>query len=256
MIQFKIKIAIFAAMKKQNNPLILHIDTATEVCSIALSHGAEILAVEESRDGNSHARRLIPFIENVLTEAVVSKKELASIALSIGPGSYTGLRIGASTAKGLCYSLDLPLVTISTLEIIMAGARKEVLAGKIDIVGISDYYFCPMIDARRMEVFTTLYDSTGNIVEEVHSQIIDETSFVDILQAKTVIFCGNGMPKCREMLAKNRNARFSEAPLSAVNMLEKALLKYQNGQFENVAYFEPFYLKEFIVAKPVVKGLN
>ena len=256
MIQFKIKLAIFAAMKKQNNPLILHIDTATEVCSVALSRGAEILAVEESRDGNSHAKKLIPFIEKVLTEAVVSKKELKAIALSIGPGSYTGLRIGASTAKGLCYSLDLPLVVVSTLEIIMSGARKEVLSGKIDLAAATKYYFCPMIDARRMEVFTALYDSAGNVVEEVHAQIIEENSFSDILQEKIVVFCGNGMPKCKEMLAKNKNARFSEVSISAVNMTDSALIKYRNGQFENVAYFEPFYLKEFVAAKPIVKGLN
>ena len=115
------KLAIFAAMKKQNNPLILLLDTATEVCSVALSRGAEILAVEESHDGNSHAKRIISFIERVLKVASVNKNEIDAVALSIGPGSYTGLRIGASTAKGLCYSLDLPLVTISTLESIMTG---------------------------------------------------------------------------------------------------------------------------------------
>lgn len=256
MIQFKIKLAIFAAMKKRNNPLILHIDTATEVCSVALSRGSEILAIEESLNGNSHAKRLVPFIEKVLMETHIDKKQLDAIALSIGPGSYTGLRIGASTAKGLCYSLDLPLVTISTLKIIMTGARKEILAGKIDIANTSDYYFCPMIDARRMEVFTAFYDSTENIVEKVHSQIIEEDSFSNILQEKIVVFCGNGMPKCRDILTKNGNARFSEAPISAVNMMDSALIKYQNEQFENVAYFEPFYLKEFIAAKPVVKGLN
>ena len=240
-------------MKKQNNPLILLIDTATEVCSVALSRGAEILAVEESHDGNSHAKRLISFIENVLKVAVVSKKEIDAIALSIGPGSYTGLRIGASTAKGLCYSLDLPLVTIPTLEIIMSGARKDLID---NIDDASSYYFCPMIDARRMEVFTALYDSVGIIVEEVHSQIIDETSFTDILREKMVVFCGNGMPKSKELLAGNENALFSDTPISAANMAEKALLKYQLGQFENVAYFEPFYLKEFIAAKPMVKGLK
>jgi tRNA threonylcarbamoyladenosine biosynthesis protein TsaB len=247
------KLAIFAAMKKQNNPLILLLDTATEVCSVALSRGAEILAVEESHDGNSHAKRIISFIERVLKAASVNKNEIDAVALSIGPGSYTGLRIGASTAKGLCYSLDLPLVTVSTLEIIMTGAKKEALA---NIDETSNYYFCPMIDARRMEVYCALYDSTGAIVEDVHSQIIDETSFVDFLQEKTIFFCGNGMPKCRALLSKNKNARFSNAPISAANMSEKAFLKYQLGQFENIAYFEPFYLKDFVAAKPVVKGLK
>ena len=233
------------------NPTILYIETATDVCSVALSRGAEVIGLKEEVGGNNHAKHLLPFVDEVLKQAEVSMKEINGVAVSIGPGSYTGLRIGVSTAKGIAYTAGIPVMAISTLESIAQGAKTLWSGTSTETVQI-----IPMIDARRMEVFTTRYDFNMQSLEEVSSKIIDETTFAELLSKGKVLFCGNGMPKCKEILSAFPNAKFMDAPISAKNMLPAALRKWQKQEFEDVAYFEPFYLKEYVAAKPVVKGLR
>jgi tRNA threonylcarbamoyladenosine biosynthesis protein TsaB len=233
------------------NPIILHIETATDVCSVALSRGAEIIGLKEEAGGNNHAKNLLPFVDEVLKQGGCKIADLNGVAVSIGPGSYTGLRIGVSTAKGIAYTAGIPVMAISTLESIAQGAKQLWSGRSTEAVQI-----IPMIDARRMEVFTTRYTYDMQPLEEVSAKIIDENTFSELLSELKVLFCGNGMPKCRELLSAFPNACFIDAPVSAKNMLPTALRKWQNQEFENVAYFEPFYLKEYVAAKPVVKGLR
>ena len=232
-------------------PRLLHIETATDVCSVALSRGTEIIGLKEEAGGNNHAKNLLPFVDEVLKQSGVRMSEINGVAVSIGPGSYTGLRIGVSTAKGIAYTAGIPVMAISTLESIAQGAKQlwsETSTESVQIV--------PMIDARRMEVFTTRFDYDMQPLEEVSSKIVDESTFSELLSEQKVLFCGNGMPKCRELLSVFSNACFIDALISAKNMLPAALKKWQNNDFEDVAYFEPFYLKEYVAAKPVVKGLH
>ena len=232
-------------------PLILHIETATDVCSVALSRGEEIIGLKEEAGGNNHAKNLLPFVEEALKQGGCTVKDLDGVAVSVGPGSYTGLRIGVSTAKGIAYTAGIPVMAIGTLESIAQGAKTlwaETSAEQPQII--------PMIDARRMEVFTARYDFAMNALEEVTAKIVDENTFAELLATQPLLFCGNGMPKCREILSVYPNAHFLDAPVSAKNLLLPALQKWQNHDFEDVAYFEPFYLKEYVAAKPVVKGLR
>lgn len=234
-----------------NNMNILYIETATDVCSVALSKGDQIVGLKEEAGGNNHAKNLLPFVDEVLKQAEVIMSEINGVAVSIGPGSYTGLRIGVSTAKGIAYTAGVPVIAVSTLESIAQGARQLWIQSSAENVQI-----VPMIDARRMEVFTTRFDFNMQPLEEISSKIVDESTFAELLSEQKVLFCGNGMPKCCELLSAFPNACFVEVPISAQNMLPAALRKWQNQEFENVAYFEPFYLKEYVAAKPVVKGLR
>jgi tRNA threonylcarbamoyladenosine biosynthesis protein TsaB len=232
----------------RTNPLLLYLETATDVCSVALSLGNEMKASVSLDKGNSHTEHLFPFIEKVLQESGRKISELDGVVLSMGPGSYTGLRIGASAAKGICYALDIPLIGISTLQSIVFGSitiqKKE-----------QNVLYCPMIDARRMEVFTALFDENGNAITDTENKIIDENSFALELKKHTLTFCGNGMSKCQPIL-HHPNARFIDAPLIASNMLLPALFKYDHKQFEDIAYFEPYYHKEYIAKKSTVKGVT
>ena len=225
----------------------MHIETATDVCSVALTQGKEVLGVKESADGNSHSKNLLPFIDQVLRESEKTNADLQGVVVSIGPGSYTGLRIGVSTAKGIAYSLNIPVITVSTLESIAQGAKQQA-GDNCDIV--------PMIDARRMEVFAARYDSDMNLLDNVAAVIVDENAYSELLQKKEVLFCGNGMPKCKELLSQFPNARFADFTLSAQYMLPAALKKWEAKNFADTAYFEPFYLKEYVAGKPNVKGLH
>lgn len=225
----------------------MHIETATDVCSVALTQGTEVLGVKESADGNSHSKNLLPFIDSVLKETNHVQQDLQGVVVSIGPGSYTGLRIGVSTAKGMAYSLGIPVITVSTLESIAQGAKQQA-GDNCDIV--------PMIDARRMEVFAARYDSNMNLLDNVAAVIVDENAYSELLREKEVLFCGNGMPKCKELLSQFPNARFADFTLSAQYMLPAALKKWEAKDFADTAYFEPFYLKEYVAGKPNVKGLH
>ncbi len=220
--------------------MILQIETATTVCSVALANQGELIAVKEINERNLHAEVITVFIDELLNSAGVKYNQLQAIAVSSGPGSYTGLRIGVSTAKGLCYALDKPLIAVETLE---------AMAGGLSSPGIyPDSLLCPMIDARRMEVYTALFNISGNIVKPTAAEIIDENSFANELTNNKIVFFGDGAAKCRGVLSGSSNAIIVEDFYnSAAHLTQKAYKKYQAGQFENVAYFEPFYLKDFLV---------
>lgn len=230
-------------------PIILHIETATEVCSAALTKGEQILCLREDNNGQSHSHNLLPFIDSLLKQADCPAAALQAVAVSIGPGSYTGLRIGASTAKGMAYALNIPVITVDTLESIAQGARQR-------FAGNDTCQYVPMIDARRMEVYAARYDSQMRLLEAAAPVVVDEQAFGTLLAENKVVFCGNGMPKCREQLSHFPNAYFADFTLSARYMLPAALRKWETEEFADVAYFEPFYLKDYVAAKPNVKGLH
>jgi tRNA threonylcarbamoyladenosine biosynthesis protein TsaB len=223
--------------------LILQIETATTSCSVAIAKDGVVLAYKEANERNIHAEVITRFVEHVISEAGVKYHQLDAIAVSCGPGSYTGLRIGVSTVKGLCYALDKPLIAIETLEAMSSGAKLKEVYNK-------DMLLCPMIDARRMEIFTAVFDSEGNRIQTTSALIIDENSFSDLLEDRKVLFFGDGAEKCQSVLSSNPNAVFLTGFVnSAVYLSEKALEKFFNKEFEDVAYFEPYYLKEFIAGK-------
>ena len=226
-----------------NQPVILHIETSTHFCSIALSEGSLCLFTEMNCDGMNHAALLSIFILHAMDELNKKNKKLDAIAVSIGPGSYTGLRIGLSTAKGLCYGLDIPLISVNTLEIM----TKQVLNSSFYD---NDTLFCPMIDARRMEVFAAVYNSNIEIVREVSADIIDENSYLEFLKNNQLVFFGNGSAKCKTIINKT-NAVFLEHinPL-AENMICFSQKSFLEKKFVDIAYFEPFYLKEFQTTTP------
>ena len=235
--------------------LILNIETATPVCSVALCLDGEIVAKKESHKHNSHSSLLTVFIEEIFKEVIFELKLLDAIAVSKGPGSYTGLRIGVSTSKGLCYTLDKPLISINTLKAMANGLSKFLKLSKSTLFQ-QNTLLCPMIDARRMEVYSAIFDLSINEIRETKAEIIDENSFEDFLKEKQLIFFGDGAAKCKEVLSNNRNAKFIDNFYpSAEFMAEISDEKFKNNNFEDVAYFEPFYLKDFIAGKPKVKGL-
>lgn len=220
---------------------ILHIETATTVCSVSVSHQGELIFLKELNAGFTHAENLHLFILEAIRKVGINPGELSAIAVSKGPGSYTGLRIGVSTAKGLAYALNIPLIGVDTLQIMAAGARSKTSAG--------DFY-CPMIDARRMEVYTAVYDPELRMVSEVEACIVDEHSIEKFSSYPGTCFFGDGMPKCKVLLAGLTGAFFCENIWpSAKDMVKLAYGRYMEKAFENVAYFEPFYLKDFMAGK-------
>lgn len=216
---------------------ILSIETATPVCSCALSHNGELLLSREDFSEQTHASRLGVFVEEMMAHVRKEKLVLDAIAVSSGPGSYTGLRIGVSEAKGLSYGLGIPLIAIPT-PLIMAWMTKE-RAGEDDLL-------CPMIDARRMEVYATVFTSSLEVVRATSADIIDGESYLDLLLKKRILFFGNGADKCRGVIS-HPNAVFLDAvyPLAS-GMVSLAEQAFTEKRFEDTAYFEPFYLKEFV----------
>ncbi|MBN3034553.1 MAG: tRNA (adenosine(37)-N6)-threonylcarbamoyltransferase complex dimerization subunit type 1 TsaB [Bacteroidales bacterium] len=234
-------------------PLILHIETATPVCSVALSSGDTVLAERVSERMNAHSEMLTPYIRDVMKEKGMEFKALDAVTVSCGPGSYTGLRIGVSAAKGLCYALNKPLIALGTLECLAAEALTT---GLIPENEWDKSLLCPMIDARRMEVYSALYDCDGKEVREVRAEIIERDTFSGFLANTHLYFFGTGATKCRNLIAHpNAIFRGPEYPLAAF-MAEAATGKFINKQFEDTACFEPFYLKDFIPGIPKVKGLS
>jgi tRNA threonylcarbamoyladenosine biosynthesis protein TsaB len=215
--------------------LILNIETATKNCSVALSKAGKTLAIREIAEQNfSHAEKLHVFIEELLLETNVTLKEVKAIAVSQGPGSYTGLRIGVSAAKGLCYALSIPLIAIDTLEIL---ARK---------INISNGTILPMIDARRLEVYSAFFDKNYAKIRETKAEIIDENSFQEASEILHLI--GDGAMKFKEILTDEKFKYYPEIQFpSAADMSLISFQKFQKKQFEDVAYFEPFYLKDFVL---------
>lgn len=227
---------------------ILNIETSTEVCSVNVSENGKLLFEKESLEGLNHSELLTVFIEELLKENHLNIKNIDAVAVAKGPGSYTGLRIGVSVAKGLCYALDKPLIAISTLDALGIFTSRH--PAQFGLKSKEDLLFCPMIDARRMEVYTALYNFKGEQLEPVSAKIIDENSFSKRLEISEIAFFGNGAIKCKKMLNRP-NALFS-GPLkaSARFMVKQAEERYNKKEFENVAYFEPFYLKNFIATVP------
>lgn len=222
---------------------ILHIETSTQVCSVALSEDGQCIFSKTDFEGPSHAVTLGVYVDEALSFADSHAIPLDAVAVSCGPGSYTGLRIGVSMAKGICYGRNLPLIGIPTPEVMCVPLL-------LDEELPEDALLCPMIDARRMEVYAALYDRALYPVREIEAVIIDESSYEEYLNRGPVYFFGNGAAKCKEKIL-HPNARFVEDihPL-AKWMFPLAEKAFARGDFKDVAYFEPFYLKEFVASKP------
>ncbi len=199
--------------------IILNIETSTAVCSVALSKNGELLSLKEDTTGMKHASHLTLFIEEVLKENNLTTANLDAVAISMGPGSYTGLRIGVSTAKGICYGAGIPLIAVSTLESLtrLVLVKNEVLT---KIKNIETAYFCPMIDARRMEVYTAFFNHKGEKVREISADIIDENSFVAIFKDREIVFFGDGAEKCKSVLENERSIFIDKVETSALGMIK------------------------------------
>ncbi|MFA5328523.1 MAG: tRNA (adenosine(37)-N6)-threonylcarbamoyltransferase complex dimerization subunit type 1 TsaB [Prolixibacteraceae bacterium] len=224
--------------------LILIIETSTEICSVSLSKDGKLIDSIESAEGQNHARLVTVFAEDLLSRNKINSKELAAVAVSKGPGSYTGLRIGVSAAKGICYAAGIPLIAIGTLE-----AMAKHVARNMDRIGIQEQkeiLFCPMIDARRMEVFYELFDKDGKVIKPIRAEIIDETFLATELNLKQIVFFGNGSAKCKNVISSPNAVFIDHIRASSSHMCELVWQAYNNNRFEDVAYFEPFYLKDFV----------
>ena len=218
--------------------LILSLETSTNVCSVALYKGEELLALSEITIQKSHSSLLTVMIKDIVQHSGYTLNELKAVAVSAGPGSYTGLRIGSSVAKGLCYSLDIPLIAIDTLYAMAVSVNRHNMNG--DLV-------CPMIDARRMEVYYSLLDNKGNVMERSAPKILDENSFSETLDNHSVLFFGNGALKFCELVRENGNVKYVEGVYpSAKDIGILAWKAFQKEDFTDAIYFEPNYLKEFM----------
>lgn len=228
--------------------LILQIETATAVCSVALSREGETIALAEIDSPNVHASKLTRLIEEVMDRCSLQLHELDAVAVSMGPGSYTGLRIGVSTAKGLCYALEKPLIAIDSLEALASGyisGNPELSAGSL---------LYPMIDARRLEVYTAVYSGSGELIEPTSAQVIDTGFFSTSDREGPFILFGDGADKFEELFADDRRVQI--VPLfrqSAAHLTRLAWQSFQHSRFEDNAYFEPFYLKDFVPLQPKQK---
>lgn len=238
-------------------PILLHIETATKNCSVAISKNNRMLALLEQSDKQYiHSESLTAFIEQVMKQVDYSVSALDAVAVSCGPGSYTGLRIGVSTAKGICYALSRPLIAVNTLHSFAVSAASICLPTTDHRLPIADYQpsgtlYCPMIDARRMEVYYGLYDEAGGIIKPACAEVIAPDTFSKLLSERTVIFFGDGAPKCKSILEGNRNAVFADMLYpSATGMIRLAEQAFNEKHFEDVAYFEPYYLKDFVGTIP------
>jgi len=228
---------------------ILCLETSSKVCSVSVGHEGRVLSCRESEQDNAHSSRLIELIEQVLHDTGLEFSQLDAFAVSMGPGSYTGLRIGVATAKGFCYALDKPLIAVSTLKALAYGIRE--------FSGTEGGLLCPMLDARRMEVYTAVYDRSLNEICPVSAQIITEESFAGLLASGVMVFAGEGAAKCKPLLGSHQHSVFlDDFKLSSSFLYPLAIEKLSNRAFEDLAAFEPYYLKDFVAGKPRVKGLK
>ena len=211
---------------------ILHLETATKVCSVALSFNGELKQLREiDNDAFAHGEQLTLLIERTLKDENISFDQLSAVSVASGPGSYTGLRIGVATAKGLCYALKIPLIAVDALSSMAAVARKS----------FPNAVLCPMIDARRMEVFSAHFSPSDEMIKPISADVLDENSYSDL---EPFVYFGDGADKMKELWA-NRSVEFAEIKCSASGQVKLATERFVNKQFEDLAYFEPFYLKEF-----------
>lgn len=224
--------------------LILCIETGTDICSVGLSRDGELVSLRESDEGRDHAKRVAVFVDELLRENGVAADELSAVAVGMGPGSYTGLRIGVSFAKGLCYGLQIPLIAVGSLDSMVQVAREDYEAGIIDVDAWQDAVLCPMVDARRMEVYTQMFNSAGEPLNEVKAEIVDENSFAQWREGGPFVIFGNGAEKCREVLP---DATYINVTPSARGLASLAHKYFEEGKTVDIAYFEPFYLKDFVV---------
>ena len=224
--------------------LILCIETGTDICSGGIVNNGELISLRESDSGRDHAKKVAVFVDELLTENDIDPQQIDAVAVGEGPGSYTGLRIGVSFAKGLCYGLGKPLIAVSSLASLAAVAIEDYNAGIIDIANWNSALLCPMIDARRMEVYTQVFDSKANPLSGVTAEVVDESTLAEHRAATDhfVVF-GSGAAKCAEILG----AELIDVTPSVRGMAAIAESKYAANDFADVAYFEPYYLKDFVV---------
>jgi tRNA threonylcarbamoyladenosine biosynthesis protein TsaB len=231
-------------------PLLLYIETSTEVCSVAVSSGDNVICSRVLREPKSHARVIAPMVDEIMRELSVDMSNFDAVVVSEGPGSYTGLRVGVSLAKGLCFGSGKPLISVSSLDLLFNLAIDHI---RQDV----EFYIVPMIDARRMEVYTAVYDRNAIRVEPVQAMVIDGSSFRNYLDKGLTVFCGDGCEKIKGVI-EHPNALFTDIESVAQGMVRSALVKFNEKRFEDVAYFEPFYLKDFIagIPKKGIRGLS
>jgi tRNA threonylcarbamoyladenosine biosynthesis protein TsaB len=227
--------------------MIICLETSTSICSVALCDETGVVKLRESFENKSHASLLTVFIEELLSGAGIKAGDLDAVAVSKGPGSYTGLRIGVSTAKGIAYAAEIPLIGVETTVSMFHGIDEKMKKK----YGTDDTsMFVPMIDARRMEVYYSVISSAGDIINEVTAEIIDEKSFSNIPENVRILFFGDGASKCREIIKRNNIFFAEEFRNSAAFMYKPVYKSLEERRFEDIAYFEPFYLKDFITSKP------
>jgi len=230
-------------------PVLLSLETSTSVCSAALHEDGKLLASLESHIPQSASSKLAVMIDQLFKTTHISPDSVKGVVVSSGPGSYTGLRIGVATAKGFCFALNVPLLSINTLELmtyqVISSFPEQKLIGEL-----GDALFCPMLDARRMEVYCLIADQKLNVLEQTNAKVIDELSFDIWLKKNVIYFFGNGAIKCKSLIT-HTNSRFIDDVIPLASMLgELGYKKFQLNQFENVSSFEPLYLKDFVAKKP------
>jgi tRNA threonylcarbamoyladenosine biosynthesis protein TsaB len=227
--------------------MIICLETATNLCSVALCDSAGVTSLRESNESKSHASMLTVFIKDILKEYGMGARDLEAVAVSKGPGSYTGLRIGVSVAKGIAYGASIPLIGVeTTLSMFYGITGGKYFSAESEVNSL----FCPMLDARRMEVYYAVFDSFGNKIKNISAEIITENTFVSFPESQKIIFFGDGALKCKDVINR-KNALFTiDYMISASYMQKPAFLALKDRNFEDVAYFEPLYLKDFITSKP------
>jgi tRNA threonylcarbamoyladenosine biosynthesis protein TsaB len=227
--------------------MILCLETATDLCSVALCDKNGVISLRESKESKSHATLLTVFIEEMLREAGIGASDLDAVAVSKGPGSYTGLRIGVSVAKGIAYSVSIPLIALETTLSMVNGLLSDRTGS---YPKENNTLFCPMLDARRMEIYYAMYDSKGNVVKGISAEIITPDTFGEIPVSQEIVIFGDGAAKCVDVL-KRPNISFAENfKISASYMQKPVMQAFEEKRFEDVAYFEPLYLKDFITSQP------
>lgn len=251
---------IFIILQKKIK-MILCLETSTAVCSVSLVDNGNVIALRESLDGQNHAEKITIFIDEVMKEAGVAYKDLDAVATSMGPGSYTGLRIGVSAAKGLCYAMEKPLIAIDTLAAMANGFVSNQLSAfnfqQSAVSSQQSMVLCPMIDARRMEVYTAFFNEKLEKISDTEALIVDENSFMELKQNNHLYLFGDGADKLADLFENEDNITVVEKfHCSAAYMAKLADEAFKNKQFVDVAYFEPFYLKNFVPGMPKVKGLD
>ncbi|MEL7587308.1 MAG: tRNA (adenosine(37)-N6)-threonylcarbamoyltransferase complex dimerization subunit type 1 TsaB [Prolixibacteraceae bacterium] len=227
---------------------ILNLESSTEVCSVALTKNGVLYDLMENAEGMNHARLMGAYVQEIINRNKLNFDMLSAVAVSMGPGSYTGLRIGVSLAKGICYANAIPLIAVSPLQAMSSFIIEN--KSRWNLPDSGEAAFCPMIDARRMEVYMALYDINNQELEGVSTKIVNENSFQELLEQQTVVFFGNGSDKLNKLITHKNAVFVPNIKTSAQFMCSLANRAFENKQFVDLAYFEPFYLKDFIAGVP------